>query len=1059
MAMSYTIYAFGNVAELQSMFNGIAMVMNGGEYGTLLHTLSIFCLMMFTTAGIVKAMNLEPVTHLLGVGFFYLTLFVPKADVVIVDTMGQGPVTVSNVPLGIAMMNAMTSQMGYWLTTRYETSFGVVDDLQYQKNGMLFGANIYKNLNAAKPLDPTIYSNMTNFFKSCVMPELGSDPTKQNDINVSDDVWNLVSGTWTNPAYIVTVYSGTTAATLNCNDAWTAIDTQFKNYMPTYEAQLGSMINAGKVTTLTPDALLESQIASTVNSIITTSKTAQDLLMQAMSVNLLKDQFMSNQSAWAVAQAAAQYNSGAVTSGYLVNESLPLMRNVIETILIAMTPIVILMCVVAGMPRGLVVLKHYFAGCIWVQLWAPLYAVVNNLAWQHTGKGVAAAMAGYQGITLQNQASALSSIISSEAMVANLLYLIPILSLMVAYAGVQSASAVAGGLMQSAISSGNTVGSQVATGNSSIGNSQWGNTSVSNYQNGNFSKGSYSTSAVSQGQVNNAPTFSGQSATVNTDGLSIMTGASGSVIGAGYSAGANSPFSAMKNMSFGAENSTGTSRNVSGGGGETSTLKTGTSASLSAKEGNEIRNSLSSSLGKMFGLSSSTGDTQDATKTVGNNKNTDVSQRSDASYGRSERDTFSTDQKISGNLGLAGGSKPTQPAAAPEGAAPSTNASGGAIGKFLDAMGIKASGGIGIGAGHSHQLSDELASKVVQAAENKNGTFTQAQQSAAKRVLDDFKKSDDFKAMSEGSKTATNGLTASKDQNTSADKSSSRKVDDTTSATNSSSTTNSGSLGINSGGMLSQRALEAALDKKPGEFISMGEAKGLLQQMRADPSGFGQATMNKVQRTLSSEMGNPGPGATNKQQMTPEQQSLKAASTEAVTAANAGNIQAVNGAYPNYQGQVAQNRAATGTPAPTGSVGDGGLAGKVEAGLSSGQQSLMETRQQGQVAGSVQAITGDIASQQHKTGHGTAGNLYSGTPVYTPQQITAAAQMAIAEGNSVPVGAGAKPTPEQKQAQSLAMRLENYGNDNFPAVEKENTQKQLLQKMQQYVQEGKLYQK
>lgn len=528
--MAYTVYSFGNIAELQNVLNAVAMVMNGGEYGTLLKAMSTFAILMFGTAAMAKARNMDVVTHVLGVTFFYLALFVPKQDVVIIDTMGQGPVTVSNVPLGIAMMTSLTSQMGYWLTNEYETVFSVPEDLQYQKNGMLFGASLYKRINEARPLDTTVYSNMSNFVKSCIYPELGSDPAKQDALTTSDDVWNLVGGTWTNPAYIMSVISGGSMITYTCPDAWTVIDQQLKDYIPQYEAQLGAIVNAGKVTTLTPDALLDAQISSTMNSIITSSKTAQDHLRQAMAVNLIKDRFMSTQSAWAVAQASAQYNTGAVTSGYMVNESLPLMRNMLETILIAMTPIVILMVVAAGMPSGLGILKHYFAACIWVQLWAPLYAVANNLAWQHTGKGIAAAMASYTSMTLQSQSGAISSVISSEAMISNLLYLIPVLSLIVAFAGVQSASGIASGLLQNMIASGNSAGAGAALGNSNVGNASWGNTNIRGYSADNRTEGNYQGYNASSGQINTAPTArigAGQLTEMVGDGSSTSTFANG----------------------------------------------------------------------------------------------------------------------------------------------------------------------------------------------------------------------------------------------------------------------------------------------------------------------------------------------------------------------------------------------------------------------------------------------------------------------------------------------------------------------------------------------------
>jgi conjugal transfer mating pair stabilization protein TraG len=100
---------------------------------------------------------------LIGFMLLYYGLFLPKADVVIVDKLGsQSPVVVGNVPIGVAFFGHYTSKVGDVMTRFFETAFQVIpapnaqlpSELAYQKNGVLFGNRLIQASRRANVADP-----------------------------------------------------------------------------------------------------------------------------------------------------------------------------------------------------------------------------------------------------------------------------------------------------------------------------------------------------------------------------------------------------------------------------------------------------------------------------------------------------------------------------------------------------------------------------------------------------------------------------------------------------------------------------------------------------------------------------------------------------------------------------------------------------------------------------------------------------------------------------------------------------------------------------------------
>ncbi|WP_395398820.1 conjugal transfer protein TraG N-terminal domain-containing protein [Pseudoduganella sp. UC29_106] len=172
------------------------------------------------------------------------------------------------------------------------------------------------------------------------------------------------------------------------------------------------------------------------------------------------------------AQSVAQTNAAWLNNGKVAEQALPVIRNTIEAIVYAIFPIVILLLLMTGGRETMIGLKNYLSVLIWIQLWPPLYAILNYMAMVHAARELAAAASvgnGISALSLMTSSSIYSGAISGEAVVGYMTMSIPV----IAWAGLKRmetfGSALIGGVatLQSVVSS--TTGS-AATGSVSLGN-------------------------------------------------------------------------------------------------------------------------------------------------------------------------------------------------------------------------------------------------------------------------------------------------------------------------------------------------------------------------------------------------------------------------------------------------------------------------------------------------------------------------------------------------------------------------------------------------------------
>jgi conjugal transfer mating pair stabilization protein TraG len=226
-----------------------------------------------------------------------------------------------------------------------------------------------------------------------------------------------------------------------------------------------------------PQAYIRGQIAAA-------AATASDLIRQNAMINAINDagemgcQKINDPSCMMLATgraaAVASQNAAWINGAKIAEQALPVVRNVAEAMCYAVFPLIVLLLFLSSGRNTLLMLAGYATALISIQLWPPLFAILNYMASIYAQLDQAAAAevgGGVKALALQTSSPIYSNAVSSQAVVSYLIIGIPMLAYSLASRLVNFGSAIMGGLqgLQSASLSGNA-SAAAAAGNASMGN-------------------------------------------------------------------------------------------------------------------------------------------------------------------------------------------------------------------------------------------------------------------------------------------------------------------------------------------------------------------------------------------------------------------------------------------------------------------------------------------------------------------------------------------------------------------------------------------------------------
>ncbi len=519
MAQEIAVITYGNGDILREMFNAIAAAMGDSTFKTLIH-LSILLAGTWAIGKLIFKRDL-----MVGVGWIALyfmafyVLFLPKATVNIIDRVQQGKVyAVDNVPLGLAWLANVTTAIGDGLTQLMEQNFSLPDDLRYGQTGMVMASNLVTAASTFQVTDPDFEHNLQSFIHQCVFYDVLLHKYSSQELFTAPNIWQFVTE-HASPARAF-LYNQTV---VTCRDGVASLNQDWQTAITQAEGRYAARLFPEETEAKTQ---LLKYLPLSYSFLTNLSENASDLMQQNMMSNAVQSGLLN----W-----SAQTNAPAALEGYAFNKAqqqnrisnrtvgdmaaywLPLLKNIFEGILYGSFVFIFLLIL---FPFGLMVLRQYAYSLLWLQLWAPLYAIINlyvNFYAQHRSLGAITFSDGMQGLVLATQ-SGLAQVNSDMAGLAGYISLsVPLIATSLV-TGMHNALSHLGQYVGGAVQSSATA----SAGEAAAGSFSLGNTSFSTHNAYNTSANHFDdTARTASGSVTDQMP-GGSTVTMTADGSVVM---------------------------------------------------------------------------------------------------------------------------------------------------------------------------------------------------------------------------------------------------------------------------------------------------------------------------------------------------------------------------------------------------------------------------------------------------------------------------------------------------------------------------------------------------------
>jgi len=497
--MDFQIYAYGNGEIVKGVFDALAMCLNSGN-GSLYEALKRLGLIIGAFWAAIYALSgdqmklftgwILPFTAIMGL------LFVPQTTVWIIDPVTKYHQKVDHVPYGLGAFAGYVSQIGHGITEQVEKVFRLPDDLRYQRSGTLFASNILQKAKTFHITNQDLADNMRAFVEQCVVYDamIGRKYTIE-DLRHSNDLWKLVSANaspvrsfvWRNikPASGEESKAGSeefkaSSEIVTCKKGVKRFNGLWNQELDKAKTIFGKRIfgNNGLIDAKTE---LVKYLPLSYEALGKIAKDASEIIRQQMMIFSIVDSVDQSATAaghtpnFAARRAYLQQRTTYETLGAMAAETLPTMKAVLESIAYGAFIFVIPL---ALLPFGYRFLLAWGQILLWLQMWAPLYAILNyimTLAARSKTLSVLS-MSNKAGVTLATSVGVANVNADIAAMAGYLAMSIPFLSIALVK-GVSSFVHLAshlGNVSQSAAS--------MAAGEATSGNLNFGNISEGNVQ-------------------------------------------------------------------------------------------------------------------------------------------------------------------------------------------------------------------------------------------------------------------------------------------------------------------------------------------------------------------------------------------------------------------------------------------------------------------------------------------------------------------------------------------------------------------------------------------------
>lgn len=509
--MDFTVAVYGNGDLYGECFNAIAAVFGANSFDTLLRIAT--CLAVFT---IIFSFTLRRDLSLVIKWFalFYLVvcvLFVPKATVHVIDRLNNSDHPADHVPLGLALVSSYSSLIGDGITELLELNFSLPDDLRYNHTGMVMASRLVITANQFQILDSDFNEHMNEFMNSCVFYDLLMHRYSLDRLLAAENTWEFIKNN-TSKANAF----GYDGFIVTCREGAEKLGTRWNEIIDTVASTYGTRLFSESKE---PALILKTKLTKSYNFLLNASLSSETIFTQHLMKNAIERGVVhmggsldatAALQAYSVTRANDQLRATFNNIGELLADWLPKFKNAIEIVAYALFIFVVLFSV---FPSGINVLKNYIKTLLWIQLWPPLFAIINLIV---------SFYARSNSVNITNQCLHIHDIPAILQANSDMVSIAGYLSLLVPgiswrilnqmHGMFESIAHGFGGYLQSSVATGVA---EATSGNFSFGNTSFGNHNSSNTtkfhwdSSGRFSSGNMQTQLENGASILNTPSGRG----------------------------------------------------------------------------------------------------------------------------------------------------------------------------------------------------------------------------------------------------------------------------------------------------------------------------------------------------------------------------------------------------------------------------------------------------------------------------------------------------------------------------------------------------------------------
>lgn len=490
----FEIYAYGGGEYLAQLFTALKLFFGSNDWSGLARLAALLGIVWITLQTLARKPFFD-IKYFMMFGLVYMGLFVPKVDIAIVDRINPiatGPVVITEVPFALGLIGNVTSSIGDGLTRAYESYITLPNDFKYQKNGMLFGSGLVQSGAMLQFPDATFANDMNGWIENCGFWLITRGIVSENDLAKSDDLWQLFSDNASTLRYVqMSVYNTANSSNLwSCRDAVVNLNGRWATQIDRAATWWGRMVWP-KMASADAKAAILATASGAYNEMTHVSRASSDIIKQQMMIGAVRQALLNHASSSDAAAAAvniaqAQADAAQRTTykvmGQTAGKWLPIFRQVVEAVTWGLLPVAAfaMLLPIAGM-----VFMTYVRMLLWLQLWPPVYAIINSImTWYGQKLNIGASLlsdTSANALTLETSNSMVSVNADLMALAGYMAISVPMISWALVSAISFSGTAIASSLAGPASSAAGQAGASVAKGDVSQGNLSVDNARMNTY--------------------------------------------------------------------------------------------------------------------------------------------------------------------------------------------------------------------------------------------------------------------------------------------------------------------------------------------------------------------------------------------------------------------------------------------------------------------------------------------------------------------------------------------------------------------------------------------------